>query len=209
MALRRPEITRLFLVISILIIIANYFFNVPILSGANSVILRTAVIIAATASVVALINAILIMIRRIMRREKGHWYFAVYGLIMLVVTVALGLYFGPLSMSYLKFYLYVQVPLYCAMTGLLIFFITTATYRAFRARTIEALLLLLSGLIVLLGNAPFSETISPIFSELSNWILTVPNEAASRGMTIGAAIGIIGLGLRVLLGEEKATTPGG
>ena len=89
------------------------------------------------------------------------------------------------------------------MFALLAFFIASAAFRAFRARNTEAGLLLGSAILVLLGRAPIGRLISDSLPEITNWIIDVPNNAGRRAIIIGAALGAIVTGLRVLLGMER------
>jgi len=207
--LKKREIPLLITSLSVAVMLIGYFLSISFLKDVSSLLNRAVMIIGGTATIIGIINVTMLYVRRINQRQEGHWYFAIYGLIMIAITCFLGFSYGPSSEIYIKYFQTIIVPLYSAMTGLLIFFITTATYRAFRARTLEGTLLLVSGCLVLLGNAPFGELISPVFPQISKWILDVPNGAAARGMTIGSGIGFVALGLRIMLGRERAAVPGG
>lgn len=103
----------------------------------------------------------------------------------------------------------------CSATfyALLAFFIASASYRAFRARNVEASLLLGTALIILLGRTfvgtlltawlPASLSFLTI-PELSNWIMSVPNQAGNRAIMIGVALGIVSLSLKVILGIDRS-----
>jgi hypothetical protein len=86
-------------------------------------------------------------------------------------------------------------PLGAAVYASLAFYISSAGYRAFRARSLEAGILLGAGLIVLLGRAPLGDAISPYLPEIANWIINVPNVAGMRGIIICSAVGVMASGL--------------
>jgi len=86
---------------------------------------------------------------------------------------------------------------------------SSAAYRAFRARTLEAAILLVSGTIVMLANAPVGGSIWGGFTPLKDWIFDVPNMSTMRGITIGAALGALALGARTLMGKERGYLRGG
>ena len=109
-------------------------------------------------------------------------------------------------------------PLHATLFALLAFYVASASYRTFRARSLETTLLLLSALIVLLGRTPFGAELTLWLPEsldflrienLSLWILRVPNTAGQRALMIGVALGIVAMSLRMILGVEKGHKGGG
>lgn len=99
-------------------------------------------------------------------------------------------------------YTYVYAPADAAMYSILIFYIASASYRAFIVRNPMALLLLIIAIIVMLGNTSIGGLIWPGFLPLRDWIMIVPTTAAFRPITIGAGLGVIILGLRLLIWRE-------
>ena len=100
-------------------------------------------------------------------------------------------------------YFHIFLPCQATMFALLAFFIASAAFRAFRARNTEAALLLGAAIIVLLGRAPVGAYIHDWLPLWTNWIIDVPNNAGRRAILMGAALGAIVTGLRVLLGMER------
>jgi len=94
-------------------------------------------------------------------------------------------------------------PAGAAIFAMLGFFIASASYRAFRARNLEASILLISALLIMLGRIPVGEQIWSQFPALADWLSNVPNAAAQRGIMIGAAIGAIATCIRTILGLER------
>ena len=88
-----------------------------------------------------------------------------------------------------------------AVFAFLAFFIVSAAYRAFRIRTREATVLMVSALLVMIGNAivPLPGPGAP----LELWILSVPAMAMQRGVILGVALGAIAQSVRILLGLER------
>jgi hypothetical protein len=101
-------------------------------------------------------------------------------------------------------YDYVFVPCNSTMFSLLAFFVASAAFRAFRARNIEAALLLGSAIIVLLAQAPIGRWLTTALPHLSDWILDILSNGSRRAIIMGAAVGAIATGLRVILGIERS-----
>jgi len=96
-----------------------------------------------------------------------------------------------------------QSPMMSTMFSLLAFFIASAAYRAFRARTIEATILLITAIIVMLGRIPLGQFIWNKLPEYTDWIMAYPNLSVQRGIIIGAALGGAAMSLRIILGIER------
>lgn len=108
-------------------------------------------------------------------------------------------------------------PCSSAMFSLLGFFVASASYRAFRARTKEATLLLLAASVILLGRTPLGPFLTSWLPEtldwlkvenLSNWIMSVPNLAGQRAILIGIALGVVSTSLKLILGLERSHLSG-
>ena len=106
-------------------------------------------------------------------------------------------------------YSFVMVPLQGTMFALLAFFIASAAYRSFRARSREAAVLLSAAVIVMMGRVPLGEYLLPISGDLSQWILNVLNASVRRGILIGISLGAVALSFKIIFGIERSYLGGG
>jgi hypothetical protein len=96
------------------------------------------------------------------------------------------------------------------MFGLLAFFIASAAFRAFRARNVEAVLLLVSAIIVMLGNIPlFGGAFGSGLAQAKDFVMSGPMTGAQRAILIAAATGAIFFSLKVLTGVDRSYFGGG
>jgi hypothetical protein len=95
------------------------------------------------------------------------------------------------------------------MFSTLAFFISSAAYRTFRARTPEAAILLVSAVVVMLGRVPIGGYIADVIPEGMQWLMSVPNMAAKRGILLGVSLGAIATSLRIIFGIERSYLGGG
>lgn len=187
------------------VMIAEYFLVPEVLKHIASDLKSWAVIIMALAVVYSTLSLFTSHAKRVSNRTEGKWIYSLVLLICLVVMVGLGLIQGNKGYLYRNLYSNIASPIGSAMVGTTAFFITSAAYRAFRARNKEAAILLIFGVLVMLGNMPMSPL---IFPQLREWIMDVPSAAGFRGMWITFAIGMIAVAIRTILGHERAALGG-
>jgi len=195
-------------------------FYVPhhIVSVPADYLQQCAVIVVAFGYVLGGANALTVNLSAIARRQPD-WPYKVVLVATLVFTVAIGLKEGRhwQDERTISMFLYNQV--YSSMQGtmfaLLAFFIASAAFRAFRVRTLEAGLLAAAALIVMLGRVPIGDQMTawlpaPLrLGAVQDWIMNVPQNAAKRAILMGAALGVMATGLRVILGIERSYLGGG
>lgn len=140
---------------------------------------------------------------KVRRRQEG-WPYAIVLLLALFIMIASGVFQGTHAGTlYDALFSQIQAPMMTTMFSMLAFFIASAAYRAFRARTLQATLLLVTAIIVMLGRIPVGQAIYDRLPEVATWIMAVPNTAVQRGIIIGAALGGAATALRIVLGLER------
>lgn len=141
--------------------------------------------------------------KKVSRKDAG-WGYDLIGLAGLVVMLVLGLWLGTgEGTPFLWMFNNFQAPMQSTMFSLLAFFVASAAYRGFRARSWEAGLLLAIAIVVMLGRVPLGNLISHWIPDAANWILRTPSMAAKRGLYIGIGLGTISTSLRIILGIER------
>jgi len=199
--------------------------------------------------------------RKIVRKRKDAFY-SIVTLVALFGTLAAGIvtwakYGTPLEFASLEqigsfywVYWWIMVPLQGTVFALLAFFIASAAYRAFRARTFDATLLLVAAILVMIGKMTMGTVpaaiilavflvaagvyrffirepvlgvifssigvalgvllivfpaakIAEIAPQVQEWIMSVPQMAARRGILIGVTLGAVAMSIRIILGIER------
>jgi hypothetical protein len=187
-------------------------------------------------------NLMKVQLQKISDQRPG-WGYAAVTAISFVVTLVLGLgkfgvtpteafpqhaWAGPHDQEGSAFWWiqeYLYLPLSSTMFALLAFYIASAAFRAFRAKNTEAILLLLTAFIVLLGRtysgiwltgwvdslvaaentAWYAELIRGLrLDRMTETIMSVFNLAGMRAITIGIALGVAATSLKVLLGVDRS-----
>ena len=141
-------------------------------------------------------------LEKVSRKTEGFGY-NVVTLIGVLVMVLAGLIGGRGHGPFVWIFDNIQAPMQATVFSLLSFFVASAAYRGFKARNIEATLLLTAALMVMIGRVPIGDLISPYFPKIANWILDVPSMTARRGIFVGIGLGTIATSLRVILGVER------
>lgn len=165
------------------------------------------------------------------RFRKPGWVYSISLILGLILILIFGFYSwskykSPFALGspFMYLYTHIIIPLQATMFALLAFFIASAAYRAFRARTFEATLLLIAACLVMLGRVPLGSIVwkgisellgiipgingvelgkLEIFARISDWIMDFPQTAAKRGIFIGVVLGGVAMSIRIILGIER------
>jgi hypothetical protein len=96
-------------------------------------------------------------------------------------------------------------PLGSAMFSLLAFYVATAAYRAFRIRSIEAGIMMLTAIIVMLGQIPHGPLyISEHLPDIRTWLLLNISTPAFRAIFFGSAIAGLAMAIRMWFSLERS-----
>ena len=118
-------------------------------------------------------------------------------------------------------YSFFFVPMQATMFAVLAFYIASAAFRAFRARSAEATALLIAGCVIMIGRVPVGDWLAERtliegwnyslldFPALTSWLLNVPNAAAYRGILLGVILSQVAIAIRIIFGIERTYMGGG
>jgi len=206
------EVIKRYLVLIVTAIVAiamilNFYFVIPGLSPIVGEIQSWAYIIQLLAVELGILNILLSHSKVIKRREKERWLYSLWLIVFFVIILILGLYRiakdipGPLLPEWWRTqYIALRSTTY-SLTG---FYIFSAAYRAFRAKNLDAAILMMAGCFVILTNAPIGEVIWSGIPVIGRWILDFGQVPAMRTFMITGAFGILAFGFRLLLGKERS-----
>lgn len=154
-------------------------------------------------------------------RLKPGWYNNLAFFVAFITMIFIGFwqYASPSSISNNAFqiaFMGVLASLGATMFSTIGFFIISAAYRAFRIRSGEATLMLITAFIVMVGQVPMGSSLTSglpasglwssfRFENLSYWILNEPNMAAQRAMYFGIEVGALAMALRTWLSLERGS----
>jgi len=181
-----------------LFVLLDFFVQNAFIGTLKFLFVRWTIIVAAFAMVLGFFNVLIVHLNKILRFKQG-WFYSIFLVLTMMVVLLLGLIEGPQGSLTSRIFQYVLFPLQSTIFSLLAFFVAWAAYRTFRLRSWESALLVITGVIVLLGQVPLWGALTT-FKE---WILGVPSMAGARGILLGVALGTVATGLRVLLGIDR------
>ena len=187
------------------IVLVGYFFVTPVLVNVRIELVNWAVILAAFAIFVGLVNLLGVHSNKVRKKEKGSFYSLIL-VISLFVTLILGLALHPEHQIIAGLFNSIQLPVEASLMAVLAVTLTYASIRMLRRRmNLVGVIFLVIALLVLLGTAPlpFLGDI-PILSNLIRPFITqVLAAGGARGILIGVALGTLTIGLRILFGAER------
>lgn len=196
--------------------IIPYYSQHPIIRGGEDFIRNDVIRIVAAFALILGLGSLLKVHYDKIRRSRPNWQYSYVLIIGFVISSIIGLLGGRVGEGFLptrigNFEFHMQiifqniiVPLGSTMFALLAFFMASASYRAFRARSLDATLLLITAFIIMIGLIPLGNRISYHLPSFVQWIMDIPNVASKRGIGFGIALGSIATSLKIILGIERS-----
>lgn len=185
------------------IMVVAFFVPEQHLENFSQNLLTFVTIVGGFTLLLGIVNILRANVKVVKKREK-EWGFKLLLILTLVVMAFSSFIWGTQEGTvYHWMFQNMQAPMMSTMFSLLAFFIASAAYRAFRARTREATILLVVSVIVMLGRIPLGQFLWGKLPEITDWIMAFPNLAVQRGIIIGAALGAASMSLRIILGIER------
>ena len=185
-------------------LIAIFFIPHVAAQRTQSVILEWADVVYAFALLLGSMALWMSHWKKVSHRGEG-WIYSVVTLAALAGVTLFGVFQGVGGTTVVgRVYDSVNAPLASTMFSLLAFFIASAAFRAFRARNVEATLLLLTAIVMMVGRVSIGEFLWKGFPPLTEWLLDVPNLAAKRAVAIGVGLGAISTALKIILGIDRS-----
>ncbi len=193
-----------------LLIILGFFIPHAPFGDIQQTMLVWVLIISGFAALLGVDSLLRQHIKKITTKSEG-WAYSLVLILTFFIVFGLGVFSGirygtafSLASPFMYAYTYGIIPLQATMFSLLAFFITSAAYRSFRARSVDATFLLLAGALVIIGRVPIGGMLWSKLPVIADWILDWPSMAARRGILLGITLGAIGTSLRIMVGIERS-----
>jgi hypothetical protein len=198
-----------------ILLILSFFVPHPLIADPAQILQDWAIVIVASGYVLGTANVYRVNGEAAIKRQKDWIYkWVLLGSMTLVMVIGFffsnGTRFLDAGSPFKWMYDWMYSPMQSTMFSLLAFFIASAAFRAFRIRTVDAALLAVAALIVMIGRVPIGNLITSGLPDAwqlptwANWLLEWPQNAAKRGIAIGAGLGVMATGLRIILGIERS-----
>ena len=201
-----------------LIVLIDFASAIPNVDQIARIIVDWAALLAAMALLVGLLNVVAGHLVRVLRRQPD-WGYSLLLLAAMLLVIVSGTIAGiwdqggetkivilpqslveqPIRDLFRAFY----EPLAGSFLALLAFFSLSAALRALRRRTADALVIVIVALLVLTLTALPQTQALPALGASVGWISDYVALAGARGLLIGAALGAVIAGIRVLLGFDQ------
>jgi len=186
-----------------LLVLLGYFIPLKILTDVRQVLMQLAVILAAVAVLVGVLNLLGVHWHKIRTRQKGMIY-SMLLIVSLFASAVLGILLGTNNPT-LDFFLQgIIIPTEAALMALLAVTLVYASARLLRRR-VDLMTFIFLGVaaVILLVSAPLPFGKLP-GADAVKWVITqFFAVAGTRGILIGVALGALTTGIRVLFGIDR------
>jgi hypothetical protein len=179
-----------------------FFFAVQQISDVSDALSGWAVIISGFFLIFGFADLTLHHGRNIAKQGE-NWIYSIWLVGLMWGVFLLSIVLGRGSKMVSNLYTLTYSRAYTAQRGLLGFWITSATYRSFKIRSLEGALLMIAGFFVILGNIPASGPIWIGFPYIRQWLLDILYSGGIRPMIMTTGFAMLAYGMRVILGWER------
>ena len=208
MSLLKSKAFKVIPVIIFTLIFLDYFLENAGISSIAETLRQFAVIISSMALGLGVISLLRIHGGQVQRKKEGTWMYSLVTIITFFAVFILGV-INTESDQYQWAFQHVYTTLQQTMYASTGFFIVSSAYRAFRARNLDAALLLISGCIVVFTNAPIGEVIWSGFPVIGDWLLATGQIPGYRTLLLIAGFGSVAYAYRVVTNKEQGFFGGG
>ena len=184
--------------------IFSYPLDNAVTTAASSSLGKWVIILSSFALGLGAINMFLIHGKRVTTRETGRWQYSLSLLGSLVIVALLGFTTGVDSDTYAFLYDILIGAGRLTFVSLRGFFVFSAFYRAFRARTWEGGVMLAGTILVMMYQVPIAELFFPQLNVFTKWLLDVPFVAGNRAIAVIGGIAMVIMAFRIITGIDKS-----
>lgn len=186
------------------IVLVGYFIDLPGLRELRLLFVDWAVILAAIALLIGVLNLARVHWMRVRTSQKGSFNSLVLVVSMLSTLVVVIVFGGPTAPWSMWIYDHILIPVETSLLALLAVILIYAFGRMFnRAVTLPTLIFAGVVIFALVGVFSLPGLEIPLLRELRAWLTQVWALAGMRGILLGVALGTIATGLRILLGSDR------
>ena len=189
-----------------LIVILGYWFKVPIIQTLYSEVTVMGKILFFFYLVLGLLTQYrhhLLVINERRMAPPPNWYWSVYFLVVMTLTVVIAGGLGVGSGPAKWIINFPQRGVSLGTSALYGPFLFVALLRSLNFRNSTIGIMIVTMVLVMLGQGPIFNMLLPWTYPLGEWITTVPTAAASRGYDMCVAIASIVVCVRILTGRES------
>lgn len=187
-----------------LLVLAGYFFQNSAITLIRLTFVQWAVLLAAGAILVGVLNLFLVHLNKIIKKENDRVY-SLFLLTALLFTLVYGFMNDPSDAVMVNIFNAIILPVEASLMAVMAVTLIYAAIRLLRHRpNTMSVLFLGTAVIVMLGTAPLPFYQLPFFADfIRPTIIAVLATSGARGILIGVALGTLLTGLRVLIGADR------
>ena len=197
----RAPISTAVAIASGMIVLLSFIF--PALEALRERILGWAILLAAVALLIGLVNLFRIHFDNLRQNQRGFYSFIL--LLGMSVTFLITLLQGRQGDIANWIFNNIQFPVEASLMALLAITLTLSAARLLQQRSeLTSIIFMLVLFVILLGSAPLFGLELPIFTRsITPYITRVLSIGATRGLLIGVALGTLATAIRILIGADR------
>jgi hypothetical protein len=185
-----------------MLMIADYFLTFSEVKALSTTVQRWVVVISTVALALGVANITILHGRAVLKRQ-GNWILSLWQIFIMWFIVIMGSVLTTAHPLFRLVFDNMYLNPYNTVVTLLCFSTFAAGYRALKIRTPEIGVFFVCAVFLMLMLAPIGEVFWGGIPIVGRWIADVPSVGSMRGLMVGAAVGLVAVGIKTLLGFER------
>jgi hypothetical protein len=185
-----------------MVMVLNFFTPIESVKNLAGTLQSWGVLLTSFAILVSVTNFLRQQVIRVSSQVQ-RWPFFIWTVVVFLIYVVVGITYGQASAMYMNLFNLMAL-IGSVGTTSMVAHMWAGVYRTVRVTNLRSFIVLFFMIVIMLRQAPITAAAFPAVKNFGDWVYEIPTSAGLRAVIITIGLGMCILGIRVLLGYERA-----